>query len=254
MCHYSQVAGLNRFTGYADMKLLKTSTLLFCLAASGCSMYGHDKAGEGARPEKSASSSSWWPFGGSKDKAAAKSVVRIDEKRTQAWLDEYEPRVREAAKGSKLEVERRENVLAVSLPVDPSFNPDRPSMLLPSTLGPITRVAKLVEGDPRTGVLVLGHADSSGKEEANRKLSQERAQAVAAIFRLSGLQRDRLSLKGVGSDVPRAANDSQQGRALNRRVEILLTPQETLTALIVKYSQPAAPEKQGKVAAADQAR
>ncbi|MDH4560707.1 OmpA family protein [Pseudomonas sp. BN411] len=236
------------------MKLLKTSTLLLCLAASGCTMYGHDKEGVGAKPEKAASSSSWWSFGGSKDKAAGKSVTKIDEKRTQAWLDEYEPRVREAAKGSKLEVERRENVLVVSLPVDPSFNPDRPSMLLPSTLGPITRVAKLVEGDPRTGVLVLGHADSSGKEDVNRKLSQERAQAVAAIFRLSGLERDRLSLKGVGSDVPRAANDSQQGRALNRRVEILLTPQETLKALIAKYSQPATPEKQGKVAATDQTR
>lgn len=237
------------------MKLLKISTLILCVSASGCSMLGQPKAEAPARPEKAAAASHWWwPFG-AEAKAQAPKVAKVDVKATQAWLDQYEPRLRESLKGSKLEVERRENVLVVTLPVDPSFNPDRPSMLLPVTLGPITKVAKLVEGDTKTGVLVLGHADASGKDDANRKLSQERAQAVAAIFRLSGLQRDRLSLKGLGSDMPRAANDSQQGRALNRRVEMLLTPQDTLVALIAQHSKPARPEQPGKsaqVVAADQ--
>jgi hypothetical protein len=88
-------------------------------------------------------------------------------------------------------------------------------------------------------VLVLGHSDTSGAAPANVKLSQERAQAVAAIFRLSGLQRDRLSLRGLGGDAPRAANDSAEGRALNRRVELLVTPQETMVALLSKYNMPA---------------
>jgi outer membrane protein OmpA-like peptidoglycan-associated protein len=237
------------------MKLLKISTLILCVSASGCTMLGHQKAEAPAKTEKTASAShSWWPFGG-KDSAKQAKVAKIDTKATQAWLDQYEPRLREAVKGSKLEVERRENVLVVILPVDPSYNPDRPSMLLPVTLGPITKVAKLVEGDTKTAVLVLGHADSSGKDEINRKISQERAQSVAAIFRLSGLQRDRLSLKGLGSDMPRAANDSQQGRSLNRRVEMILTPQETLVALIAQYNKPAKPEQLGKaekVVAADQ--
>ncbi|GLZ87857.1 hypothetical protein Pres01_39080 [Metapseudomonas resinovorans] len=238
------------------MKLLKISTLILCVSASGCTMLGQQKAEVPAKPGQTVSASqSWWPFGGDK-KAKQTKVAKVDTKATQAWLDQYEPRLREAVKGSKLEVERRENVLVVTLPVDPSYNPDRPSMLLPATLGPITKVAKLVEGDTKTAVLVLGHADSSGKDEINRKISQERAQSVAAIFRLSGLQRDRLSLKGLGSDMPRAANDSQQGRSLNRRVEMILTPQETLAALIAQYSKPAKPEQMGKtekVVAADQA-
>ncbi|WP_342244245.1 OmpA family protein [Pseudomonas sp. OTU5201] len=237
------------------MKLFKISTLILCISASGCSMLGPQKAEAPAQPEKVASAShGWWPFGGDA-KAKAPKVAKVDVKATQAWLDQYEPRLRAAAKDSKLEVERRENVLVVILPVDPSFNPDRPSMLLPITLGPITRVAKLVEGDPKTAVLVLGHADTSGKDETNRKISQERAQSVAAIFRLSGLQRDRLSLKGLGSDMPRAANDSQQGRSLNRRVEMVLTPQATLVALLAQYNTPAKPEQSGKaeqVVAADQ--
>ncbi len=180
----------------------------------------------------------WWPFGG-KDKAATKAVPMPDPKITQAWLDDYEPRLRTAIKDSNLELERRENVLVVTAPVDGSFNPDRPAMLLPVTLGPFTRVAKILEVDPKTAVLVLGHADTSGAAPANLKLSQERAQSVASIFRLSGLQRDRLSLRGMGSDAPRAANDSVEGRALNRRVEILLTPQATMLALLSKYNMPA---------------
>ena len=180
----------------------------------------------------------WWPFGG-KDQSTAKAVPMPDPKVTQAWLDDYEPRLREAIKGSNLQLERRENVLVVTAPVEGSFNPDRPAMLLPVTLGPFTRVAKILEVDSKTAVLVLGHSDTSGAAPANVKLSQERAQAVAAIFRLSGLQRDRLMLRGMGGEAPRAANDSVEGRALNRRVELLVTPQNTMVALLSKYNMPA---------------
>jgi len=190
-----------------------------------------------AKADADAGSPWYWPFGG-KDQSAPK-VAPIDPKVTQAWLDDYEPRLREAIKDSNLQLERRENVLVVTAPVEGSFNPDRPAMLLPVTLGPFTRVAKILEVDPKTAVLVLGHSDTSGAAPANVKLSQERAQAVAAIFRLSGLQRDRLMLRGMGGDAPRAANDSIEGRALNRRVELLVTPQNTMVALLAKYNMPA---------------
>ncbi|WP_085697424.1 OmpA family protein [Pseudomonas sp. B26(2017)] len=191
----------------------------------------------------------WWPFGG-KEHDTAKVVPMPDPKVTQAWLDDYEPRLRTAIKDSNLQLERRENVLVVTAPVEGSFNPDRPAMLLPVTLGPFTRVAKILEADPKTAVLVLGHSDTTGAAPANIKLSQERAQAVAAIFRLSGLQRDRLMLRGMGSEAPRAANDSVEGRALNRRVELLVTPQNTMVALLSKYNMPA-PKPVTMVAAQD---
>lgn len=203
--------------------------LLTCLGLAACSA---DPAGE-------QSERSWWSFGNAKtERAKAAPATAIDSELTHAWLDQYQPRLQEALKGSRMELERRENLLVVSAPVDSSFNPDRPGMLLPAVLGPFSRVAKILEGDPQTGVLVIGHADSSGHRADNRKLSEERARAVASIFRLSGLQGDRLSLLGIGQDMPRAANDSAEGRALNRRVEILLTPQPTLRALLARYSQP----------------
>lgn len=193
---------------------------------------------EVAKAEADAGGKWWWPFGG-KEQSTAKVVPMPDPKVTQAWLDDYEPRLRTAIKDSNLQLERRENVLVVTAPVEGSFNPDRPAMLLPVTLGPFTRVAKILEVDPKTAVLVLGHSDTSGAAPANVKLSQERAQAVAAIFRLSGLQRDRLMLRGMGGEAPRAANDSVEGRALNRRVELLVTPQNTMVALLSKYNMPA---------------
>jgi outer membrane protein OmpA-like peptidoglycan-associated protein len=202
-----------------------------------------------AKAETESGSKWWWPFGGS-EQSASKAVPMPDPKVTQAWLDDYEPRLREAVKDSNLQLERRENVLVVTAPVEGSFNPDRPAMLLPVTLGPFTRVAKILEADPKTAVLILGHSDTSGAAPANVKLSQERAQSVAAIFRLSGLQRDRLMLRGLGGDAPRAANDSVQGRALNRRVELLVTPQNTMVALLSKYNMPA-PAPVSMVAAAD---
>lgn len=191
-----------------------------------------------AKAEAESNGKWWWPFGG-KDQETAKAVPMPDPKVTQAWLDDYEPKLRTAIQDSKLELERRDDVLVVTAPVDSSFNPDRPAMLLPVTLGPFTRVAKILEADPKTAVLILGHADTSGVAPANLKLSQERAQAVAAIFRLSGLQRDRLMLRGMGAVAPRAANDSVEGRALNRRVELLVTPANTMVALLSKYNMPA---------------
>ncbi|MFW3898699.1 OmpA family protein [Pseudomonas bharatica] len=248
----------------------KTLALALCLAITGCAQnpqkgaadsghgwwpFGSDKVADQevkeavqekvARSEAKAEAKSeggnwWWPFGGNDDKPADKvaAVPKVDVKATQAWLDNYEPKVREAIKDSKLELERREDVLVVTLPVDSGYNPDRPAMLLPISLGPITKVAKVIETDPKTAVLILGHADSSGAAATNQKLSLERAASVSAIFRLSGLQRDRLTLRGMGSVAPRAANDSLQGRSLNRRVEMILTPQETLVALVAKYKQP----------------
>ena len=195
----------------------------------------------------------WWPFE-SKQKPLAKvdvtNVPMPDPKITQAWLDDYEPRLRVAIKDSNLQLERRDNVLVVIAPVDGSYNPKRPGMLLPVTLGPFTRVAKAVEGDPKTAVLVLGHVDTTGAEAQSQALTKERAQSIASIFSLSGLKQDRLMLRGMGDLMPRAANDSNQGRALNRRMEIMFTQRTTMLALLSKYNS-ANPPKAEMVAVQD---
>lgn len=190
-----------------------------------------------AAAEQPAGGHWWWPFGASGASAAAAPAQAAEQAPvpnvpvTKEWLDRYEKALRSAVAGSKFSVERRDNALALIAPADTSFNPKRHELLLPNTLGPLSKVAKLVQDDPQSGVVVLGHSDSSGNKADNDKLSLQRAQAVAAIFHLSGLGNDRLRFKGVGGDQPRADNKTAKGRALNRRVEVLLTSRGNLLAL-----------------------
>ncbi|OWP50446.1 OmpA family protein [Pseudomonas nitroreducens] len=215
---------------------LKVSTLALCVGLSACSQFqSQDQA---KAPESAAAAAKpgtghwWWPFGVSESKPGAdKAAKPQDIKVSKEWLDQHEKSLRAAVAGSKFTVERRENALVLIAPVDGSFNPKRPELLLPITLAPLGNVAKMLQNDPESGVLVLGHSDSSGDKALNDKVSLQRAQAVSSIFRLSGLGADRLRLKGVGSSLPRADNASAEGRALNRRVEVLVTQRTSLLAL-----------------------
>lgn len=222
------------------MKLLKTSTLLLCMTASGCSYFQtQDASSQPAKaPAEQASSHSWWPFGKDDGQTVAKQASKasgkpalVQQKVTKEWLDAHEKALREAIAGSEFTLERRDNALIVIAPADYSFNPKRHTMLMPITLNPLGKVAKMAQADPQSGILVLGHTDSTGSKAVNDKLSFERAQSVAAIFRLSGLKGDQLRLKGVGSDMPRADNASAAGRAQNRRVEVLYTQRASLLSL-----------------------
>ncbi|EGH41451.1 OmpA/MotB, partial [Pseudomonas syringae pv. pisi str. 1704B] len=62
----------------------------------------------------------WWPFGNDSSKDEPKALAMPDPKVTQAWLDEYEPRLRAAIKDSPFQLERREDLLAITAPVDSS--------------------------------------------------------------------------------------------------------------------------------------
>ena len=70
---------------------------------------------------------------------------------------------------------------------------------------------------------VFGHTDSQGEAEANRALSQRRADAVRAALANAGVSRNRISAQGQGETVPLADNATASGRAKNRRVEIVVT-------------------------------
>ncbi|MEZ8143862.1 hypothetical protein A1OO_08940 [Enterovibrio norvegicus FF-33] len=84
-------------------------------------------------------------------------------------------------------------------------------------LGPMLK--RLQDFDTSTAIIV-GHTDSVGSEAFNQTLSEERAQTVANYFVDNGISADRLSVVGAGESDPVASNDSSEGRAKNRRVEI----------------------------------
>ena len=85
-------------------------------------------------------------------------------------------------------------------------------------------VAIVVNKFEKTYVDVIGHTDSTGRAEYNQGLSERRASSVAAYLRSREVIPERIVVTGMGQNAPVASNDTPEGRALNRRVEIVLTP------------------------------
>ncbi|MCB9052754.1 MAG: OmpA family protein [Lewinellaceae bacterium] len=79
-----------------------------------------------------------------------------------------------------------------------------------------------------TDLLIVGHTDSRGSDSFNQTLSTQRAGAVADYLAYSGVNRSRLRIQGEGESQPVASNDTDQGRAQNRRVEIAVYANDTL--------------------------
>ena len=92
----------------------------------------------------------------------------------------------------------------------------------PESAKAIGEVAKLLAGEPALKVYVVGHTDTVGMLDANMKLSQERAEAVVqALVKTHAIAAARLKSFGNGPYAPVASNDSEAGRARNRRVELV---------------------------------
>jgi outer membrane protein OmpA-like peptidoglycan-associated protein len=97
------------------------------------------------------------------------------------------------------------------------------SALLPLAKDKLTTVAKYLQQEPEDKKIVVeGYTDSVGKDDANMKLSQARADAVREFLVLQGVKPDRISAVGKGKDSPIADNKTADGRANNRRVEIVI--------------------------------
>jgi OOP family OmpA-OmpF porin len=86
----------------------------------------------------------------------------------------------------------------------------------------LEEISELLNTRPDLGLLVVGHTDNQGGHDYNTDLSKRRALAtVKALVDRFGISADRLTAEGVGFLAPVASNDTEQGRALNRRVELV---------------------------------
>ena len=99
------------------------------------------------------------------------------------------------------------------------------STLLPAAVLKLNEVADaLIKGNPDSNMTIEGHTDSQGQRQYNMDLGQKRADAVKAQLVARGVAADRIKSVGVGPDRPIADNKSAEGRANNRRVEIIVEP------------------------------
>jgi outer membrane protein OmpA-like peptidoglycan-associated protein len=117
------------------------------------------------------------------------------------------------------------NQLIVTLPQDILFGVDSASVGIQSQ-GDLQAVARSLNNYPNTTVNVIGHTDSTGDAAYNQDLSERRAQAVARVLVASGVSGGRINAIGQGENTPVATNQTAEGRQQNRRVEIVITPNQ----------------------------
>lgn len=121
-------------------------------------------------------------------------------------------------------VVRRGDELVVTMAQDLLFATDS-SSLNPSQRGELRTVAQSLLNYPSTIVYVVGHTDNTASASYNQDLSERRAGAVAYELRSGGVPGSRISVFGRGESQPIATNQTPQGRAQNRRVEIIIREQ-----------------------------
>lgn len=94
--------------------------------------------------------------------------------------------------------------------------------LLPESRVELNRLVTLLNQNPEMNIRIQGHTDSQGDESYNQKLSENRAKSVYDYLVMHGISEERLSYKGYGESKPIADNDTEEGRAKNRRTEFVV--------------------------------
>ena len=114
-----------------------------------------------------------------------------------------------------------DDMLLVHFESDVLFDTDS-SILKTAARQALDEAAQVFVEYPKTAIVVQGHTDSTGTEEHNQALSERRAQSVDAYLAGKGIDLSRMAVIGYGEGQPIASNDTADGRAKNRRVDLLL--------------------------------
>jgi outer membrane protein OmpA-like peptidoglycan-associated protein len=95
--------------------------------------------------------------------------------------------------------------------------------LTPDSTKTVNDLAQILKAYPNAHIQLTGHTDNTGSADANRALSSSRADAVKVMLVSQGVAADRITTQGFGQDRPVASNDTEEGRAHNRRIEMTVT-------------------------------
>jgi len=104
------------------------------------------------------------------------------------------------------------------------------SDLNPTAKANLDKLNSILVKYPETNITIIGHTDNKGSDSYNQKLSETRASSVTTYAGQNGVNRTRLTAMGKGESDPIAVNDTEEGRASNRRVEFVITANENMKA------------------------
>lgn len=140
-------------------------------------------------------------------------------------MDQQIKELKEQTAGSGVDVTETDNgqAILVNLPDGVTFDVGS-ATLKPEFRATLDKVAASLIQYPNSLIDVYGHTDSTGSDAFNQTLSENRARTVAGYLASKGVPAARVRSQGFGETMPVASNDTAEGRAKNRRVEIKIVP------------------------------
>lgn len=140
-------------------------------------------------------------------------------------MDKQIKELKEQTSGSGIDVTPTDNgsAILVNLPDGVTFDVGS-STLKPEFRATLDQIAQSMNQYPNSLIDVYGHTDSTGSDAFNQTLSESRARTVASYLTSRGVAAARIRSQGFGETMPIASNDTPDGRAKNRRVEIKIVP------------------------------
>lgn len=138
---------------------------------------------------------------------------------TGYYFDRQEAQLRAKLNNTGVSVTRTADGIKLNMPGAISF-PSGQSSLMPSFYSVLESVSLVLKEYSDTAIKVSGHTDSTGGAQLNQRLSEQRAESVVSYLGSQGVARARMQVYGYGPRYPIADNDSEAGKAANRRVEI----------------------------------
>jgi outer membrane protein OmpA-like peptidoglycan-associated protein len=139
------------------------------------------------------------------------------------YMDVQEAKLRQRLEGTGVSVTRNGDNITLNMPSSITFalNSSDLNSQFYSALDGVSLVLKEYD---KTVIEVAGHTDSSGSDQYNQSLSERRAQSVTGYLASHGVKQQRLMTIGAGEAHPVTSNDTETGRAANRRVEMTIVP------------------------------
>ena len=92
----------------------------------------------------------------------------------------------------------------------------------------LAKFASQMADMPETDITIYGHTDNTGSDAVNERLSKQRAQSVLDYLKSCGISADRMTSEGMSYHMPVASNETAEGRAQNRRVEVYISANENM--------------------------
>lgn len=138
-------------------------------------------------------------------------------------MDQQARDLRQSVTNDNITITNTGSELVVTMPQDLLFATDS-SAVRPDLQRDLRAVANNLRDYPNSTIDVIGHTDNTGSAGYNQDLSERRARSVGNVLRDAGVSGNRIEAYGRGEDQPVATNLTADGRAQNRRVEIIIRP------------------------------